>query len=115
MLTFLIVLVYFAAFTPLYILAYKAIKEREIKKGEVKRDILLTVGIVACLSIGLYCLRIYAESLWFSELGYGSRFWTEVGTKWGIFALIGTIVFVVCWLNLLGLKKGIKPDSGDRD
>ncbi|MEZ5065926.1 MAG: UPF0182 family protein [bacterium] len=45
------------------------------------------VGLIVVTAVGFGALDFVGELLWFRQLGYADRFWTEVGTRLGLAAV----------------------------
>jgi uncharacterized protein len=62
---------------------------------------LIIIAIVA--GIGLVLLGLVGDILvdwmWFSAIGYTQVFWTTIGAKAGVFAVIFAVTAVVLWAN----------------
>ena len=62
---------------------------------------LIIVAIVAGIGLMLLALvgDILVDWMWFSAVGYAQVFWTTIGAKAGVFAVVFTVTAVVLWAN----------------
>jgi len=62
---------------------------------------LIIVAIVAGIGLMLLALvsDILVDWMWFSAVGYAQVFWTTIGAKAGVFAVVFAVTAVVLWAN----------------
>src|ERR1700687_6036693 len=70
------------------------------------RGVLLLLAVLAAIVFGGgTTLSYYVESLWFDSLGYIDVFWTTLRLQTAVFAIFGTVTFLV----LYGAYVACKP------
>ena len=63
--------------------------------------LVLTIIIIAVLIAAFVAFAgLYAEVMWFHQLGYSEVFWTERVARIGVFAVGFTVMSVLVWLSL---------------
>lgn len=92
----LVLLVYALAAMP----AIRAItRHGRGQTGGWLRGVGLSAALILLLALSQAMLGIYADVLWFREMGAEHRYWTELKARWTSF-LVGTLVaFVILMLN----------------
>ncbi len=80
-----------------------------LSRGQTKgwrRGILVSLVLIVLLALAQAVLGIYADLLWFRELGAAHRYWTELEARW-ITDFIGALAaFVVLLINSLFIPRG---------
>jgi uncharacterized membrane protein (UPF0182 family) len=65
----------------------------------------ITIALILTLILLQSALAVYTDVLWFRELGAEQRFWTEMGARWGTFALGALVAFAILWGNSLLVRR----------
>lgn len=68
----------------------------------------IVVGLLL-LAFGRKLSTFYTDWLWFGELGYRSVFWTSIKSSVGLGFVMGTLFFVIVYLNLWWARKLAPP------
>jgi hypothetical protein len=83
------------------------------------RGLWLSAALILLLALAQGLLAVYADVLWFREMGAERRYWTELEAHWASF-LLGTLVaFAVLWLNSIlarptGGRRSPLPAAGQK-
>ena len=98
----LVLIVYALAALP----AIRAIARRGSGQAEGwLRGLRLSAALILLLALTQGMLAIYADVLWFREMGAERRYWTELEAHWASF-LLGTLVaFAILWLNSILVRQ----------
>jgi hypothetical protein len=74
----------------------------DLPRGELRWRILLALAGIAFYLAFEYGLSVWADHLWFRDLHYENRFWTELLAKWGLFfagfATMAAFLLVNVWI-----------------
>nr|WP_255459636.1 UPF0182 family protein [Micrococcus sp. TA1] len=61
----------------------------------------LTIVVVAALAVlFMFFAGIYADVLWYNQIGYSEVFWTEIWTRAALFLIGGAIMGAAVWLSM---------------
>jgi uncharacterized membrane protein (UPF0182 family) len=69
------------------------------------RRLLVLIPLVILILSGGTILSYYVDSLWFGSLNFGQIFWKTLALKWGVFAAVSIVAFLVLYGTFLALKR----------
>jgi uncharacterized protein len=69
----------------------------------------LSGGLILLLILARWMLSIYADVLWFREMGAVGRYWTELRAHWASYVLGTVAAFVILWLNSILVRSAGGP------
>lgn len=75
--------------------------------GPIKWLLLAAVLLVIVL---MSSVGVYTDSLWFSSLGFASRFWYVFGVGWGLFAVFGILTVAIVRGGFYILEHLFRPE-----
>ena len=84
-----------------------------VRKNKWVGGLIAALAIDLVLTICLIAMNIWTEALWFDHLGFASRYWTELTTKWMLFFIGAIISFLVMWINVYIVRALIPKDFWD--
>ncbi|HEY4615744.1 MAG TPA: UPF0182 family protein, partial [Citricoccus sp.] len=62
---------------------------------------MLTIVVVAALVVlFMFFAGIYADVLWYNQVGYSEVFWTEIWTRAALFLITGAVMGAAVWLSM---------------
>ncbi|MDI3331964.1 MAG: UPF0182 family protein [Micrococcus sp.] len=62
---------------------------------------MLTIVVVAALVVlFMFFAGIYADVLWYNQIGYSEVFWTEIWTRAALFLIGGAVMGAAVWLSM---------------
>lgn len=94
----LVLMVYALAALP----AVRALVRRE--RGHAEgwlRGLWLSATLIVLLALAQGLLGVYADVLWFREMGAEQRYWTELEAHWASFVLGTLVAFAILWPSSL--------------
>jgi hypothetical protein len=71
----------------------------------------LSGALILLLILARWMLSIYADVLWFREMGAASRYWTELRAHWASFFLGTVVAFAILWINSLLVRSAGGPSG----
>ncbi|MBI5419811.1 MAG: UPF0182 family protein [Deltaproteobacteria bacterium] len=82
--------------------AFRLTGRLDLPRRELRWTILLALAGAASYSAFEYGLSVWTDHLWFRDLHYENRFWTELLTKWGLslagFATMAVFLLANVWI-----------------
>lgn len=84
-------------------------EERTQREMRFAIRLLLVLLLIVLFILAPTLARWYTDWLWFGELGYRGVFWVPLLSRIGVTLVVGGLLFLLLYLNVLPLLRGRRP------